>query len=115
MRFYFDNNLSPHLARAMNELAADEEGDEIIHAKDKGMDRMKDPEFLEILSREGGWVVVTTDVAMARSPHLVQALASSGLVSVSLRHGWLELGGRKMASQLLKRWSDIRLLTPLGN
>src|SRR5271157_1547262 len=108
MRFYFDNNLSPHLARAMSELAADEEGDEIVHARERDMDRMTDPEFIDILSREGKWVIVTTDVAMSRSPHLVQALASSGLVSVSLRHGWLELGGRRMASQLLRRWSEIR-------
>ena len=72
------------------------------------MDRLKDPEYIDILSREGGWIIVTTDVAMSRSPHLVQALASSGLISVSLRHGWLELGGREMASRLLKRWSEIR-------
>lgn len=84
------------------------EGDEIVHARERGMDRLKDPEYIDILSREGGWIIVTTDVAMSRSPHLVHALASSGLISVSLRHGWLELGGREMASRLLKRWSEIR-------
>ena len=105
MKFYFDNNLSPHLARAMSELAVDEEeGDEVVfRPRDRGMDRMKDPEYIDILSREGGWTIVTTDVAMSRNPHLVRALASSGLVSVSLRPGWLELGGRRMALQLLRR------------
>jgi predicted nuclease of predicted toxin-antitoxin system len=108
MKFFFDNNLSPHLCRAMNELAADEEGDQFVHAREKGMDAMKDPDLIGALAGEGGWVIVTTDVAMSKSPHMVRALASSGLICVSLRHGWLEMGGMRMASQLLKRWADIR-------
>jgi PIN like domain len=107
MKFYFDNNLSPRLARAMNELAADE-GDTIVHAREKNLQHLPDDEYIRVLSEEGGWVIVTTDLGMSRSPHLVQALASSGLVSVSLRHGWLEMGGMRIAAGLMTRWAKIK-------
>jgi hypothetical protein len=91
----------------MNEIATDY-GDSIVHAREKNLQHLPDDEYIRVLADDGDWVIVTTDIGMSRSPHLVRALASSGLVSVSLRHGWLEMGGWDIAWGLMRRWPKIK-------
>lgn len=73
MKFFFDNNLPPDLARGLNFLR-NNFGEEVTHLKDKFEDEsIADEDWLEALIEEGGWSVVSTD-RFRKSPGERQAI-----------------------------------------
>jgi len=61
VKFFFDNNLSPDIARGMSELRRSF-GEEVVHLKDKfDDDSTADTEWLYTLTQEGGWSVISAD------------------------------------------------------
>jgi len=59
MKYFFDNNLSPHLAHAIQELCRVEETvARVIHLRDRFAPDAKDHDWIKELGAEGRWVVL---------------------------------------------------------
>ena len=60
MKFFVDNNLPPALAKALHALS-EPEGHEACHLKEKFAQDTPDSDWIDTLSKEGGWSVITHD------------------------------------------------------
>lgn len=60
MKFFIDNNLPRPLAHALRELSKPDEHF-VCHLRDKFAENTLDTVWINSLSEEGGWVVVTHD------------------------------------------------------
>ena len=67
MKFFFDNNLSPHLARAVGAASLRDDVD-VRHLRDKFLPNISDSEWLGDLSREGGWTIISGDRRVLSHP-----------------------------------------------
>lgn len=68
MRFLFDNNLSPLIARAIAVLA-EPDGHRVEHLRDRGHGAAPDEEWITRLGEEGGWTIVPGDRRIATNRH----------------------------------------------
>lgn len=107
MRFFFDENFSPRIVRAIGCLA-DTNGDTTLPLRDRFGPSTTDEEFVNALCAEGNWVVATIDQHLIRKPHLLRAWQSAGLVVLYFLPGWQRAGFWGMAWRLAKRWEELR-------
>ena len=76
MNFFLDNNLSPRLSRALNELEG-ENGHTVVHLRERFDRNATDEEWLRGLSGDR-WCIITGDFRISRNPHEVKARNESG-------------------------------------
>jgi hypothetical protein len=81
---------------------------EITHLQDK-FDRasIKDPEWLEQLSHEEGWIVISGDPRITRGKAERAAWLQSGLTAFFFTDGFASRSIYEQASELFRRWPDI--------
>lgn len=106
MKFFFDNNLPPVLAKAMGLIAADED-DEIQHLRIMFDPQTPDAEWLRGLGTAREWVVVSRD-GMSKTAEEKRELVSRARCAFILASGFANLKLWILASKLLLRWPDIR-------
>lgn len=106
MKFFFDNQLSPHLARAIGALA-DADGDEVAHLRERFSPDTKDVVWIPALAHEQGWIVITADLNIVRTRAERPVWKSSGLVGFFLKKGWMSLTPWDQAWRLVKWWPVI--------
>ncbi len=104
MKFFFDNNLPPSLPRALNELC-ERESHQAVALKDKFDQNIKDVEWIECLSNEKDWIVLTHDNLNKGLER--EALRRAGLVVFFLDKSWVNHNYWEKASQLIKWWPKI--------
>lgn len=105
MKYFFDNNLSPYLARALSALC--EPGNvEVFHLRDKFAANVSDIEWIETLGAEGQWTVISQDRLM-RNPGEKEALRRSGLIAFVLGKGWSDQREWDKAWRLIRWWERI--------
>jgi hypothetical protein len=107
MRFFLDNNISPRICRALNELE-DRDENQVVHLRDRFSANTIDEVWMRELGVEGDWIVITCDTSIAKNPHEIKAWLESGLVVFFLKSGWLSLAYWEFAWQLIKRWPLIK-------
>jgi hypothetical protein len=78
VNFFCDANISPHLARALDALSAND-GRRVRHLREMFAPNTPDVTWIDKLSSEAAWTVITHDRAMARKPVEQEALRRSGL------------------------------------
>lgn len=105
MKFLIDNNLSPYLARALAALSSPHDI-EVIHLRDKFLKNTPDIEWINALSTEQGWSVVTQD-RLIKNPLEKEALRRSGLTAFVLAKGWSAQLEWDKAAQLVRWWPRI--------
>jgi hypothetical protein len=105
VRVLFDNNLPPRLARALNELFAGEH--EIVALRDKFAQTIRDVEWIQQLSREGTWVVVSGDRRITRNRAERDAFRNSRLIGFFLAKGLFKSKLTKQAERILALWENI--------
>jgi ribonuclease BN (tRNA processing enzyme) len=66
VRFFFDHNIAPKIARAVRELAS-AQGIEVVHLTDKFDPSTPDVEWISSLRREGDWIIVSGDIRISKS------------------------------------------------
>lgn len=110
MRFFFDENFSPRIVRALGCLA-DTDGDVAVPLRDKFAQGIDDEAYIDALCREGDWIVATLDPHIVRKPLILEAWQSAGLVVLYFLGSWPKLGFWNMAWRLAKRWPDLRETT----
>jgi hypothetical protein len=107
LKFFFDNNLSPHLAHAIGELCKAEEADHsCIHLKDRFKADCKDQEWMEPLATEGGWCVISQD-RFNKNDVEREAVRRAGMVIFALARGWNDHKHWEKAQNLVRWWPAI--------
>ncbi|MGA8658846.1 MAG: DUF5615 family PIN-like protein [Chthoniobacterales bacterium] len=113
MRFFFDNNLSPKIARALNCLVQPEH--EVIHLRERFAPGTPDAEWMRILAGEMDWVIISADTAISRNPHEVQAWKEAGHPIFFFKHSLAQQPFWQQASRLCRVFPDIiRLASRAG-
>jgi len=77
-----DENLSPALAKALNALFVDEH--EVIHIRERFGPSVSDPEWIEHMSAEGRWIVISGDRRIAKVKAEQAVFRSSRLIGFFL-------------------------------
>ncbi len=89
MRFFFDNNLAPKLARGFHQFVAGEH--EVIHLRDRFKQNASDVDWMRELAAESSWVMLSGDVAIGRNPHEIAAWKAAGHTIFFLKSGWTNI------------------------
>jgi hypothetical protein len=107
VKFFFDNNLSPHLAHAIHELCKGEgKGIVVEHLSDRFPRNCPDPEWITTLAEEGGWSVLSQD-RFRKSDLEREALRRSGLIVFALDKSWATAPHWNKAQNLVRWWPSI--------
>lgn len=105
MKFFFDNNLAPKLARGLNAMV--EPDHQVIHLKDKFPPNVEDIVWIPSLAKEKDWVVVTADVRISRNPYEVRVWKEAGHTVFFLKPGWTNLPFWEQANKFTKCFWQI--------
>ena len=107
MKFFFDNMMSPNLARAINCIEQGSDKHTVTHLSEKYNRRITDIEWIRALGTEREWVIISGDLRISRIAAERQAWLESGLTMFFLKDGW---GNQKIweyASRFLHWWPSI--------
>ncbi|MGN7876511.1 hypothetical protein ACTJKJ_23395 [Roseateles sp. 22389] len=109
MKFMFDNNLSIHLAAAVNALCRQERAvDRVLHIKDLFPGNTDDIVWLHGLKEHGShWIVVTHDKLKKRAGAEREAFRQNQLVGYVLDPQWNHQGFWPIAERLVEWWPII--------
>ena len=106
MKFLFDNNLPPSLARGMAELSKFEaDVQAVIALRDKFKPSEADEAWLATLIAEGGWFVLSLD-GFRKSPAEKELIRRHGLTVFVLDRQWNKPYWEQTAN-LVKWWPKI--------
>jgi hypothetical protein len=106
VKFFFDNNLSPRVARAIN-IVVEPSGHQALALRDKFAIDVSDEHWIRALSEEGQWIVLTSDWDIARVKAIKTIFRQSGLIGFVLRPAWQDCDPLEQTWRLLKRWPEI--------
>ncbi len=106
MNYFFDNNLPPSLARALNFLS-NRDGDTVVPLVDKFERSISDIDWISALNHEGNWVVISGDMRIMKNPHEKAAWVESGLTIFFLAKAWMHISYWEKAWKIVKWWPEI--------
>jgi len=105
VQFFIDNNLPQPLAEALHALSAPK-GYQVVHLKQKFTPSTPDTEWIESLSKESDWVVITQD-HLRKGDLEKEAFRQSELVAFFLTRQWAHHLYWDKAHQLVRWWPAI--------
>jgi hypothetical protein len=108
-----DNNMSPRIARCLQELFAGDH--EIVALRDKFSADAPDVEWITALSRDGGWAVLTKDLRIRTRPHERAVLDQSHIVYFFLSGSWSKFGVEETAARLIRLMPKMVAQTELAD
>lgn len=109
MKVLLDHNLPPRLALALN--AIFEPDDKVIALRDKfGRSDLSDEVWITSFGDEGGWVVLSADLRIAKKKPSRDLLLKAGLVGFFLSPSMQKARLERQAARLLTIWPQLRLL-----
>lgn len=101
----FDHNISPFVARALAELFRGTH--EVFALRDKFDIRTPDIDWIEQLSREDRWVVISGDRRITRNRAEFEAFRQSRLVGFFLAPALQKARVVKQMERILAQWESI--------
>lgn len=104
MKLFIDNNLPPSLAHALRELSKSD-SHSVFHLKDKFASNTQDLDWINHLSKEGSWIVITHDNLNKGLER--EALRQAGLLVFFLDKSWSDHNFWEKAYQLVRWWPRI--------
>lgn len=108
MKVLLDNNLSPSIARALQELFGS--AHEIVALREKFRPGISDREWIDALSREGRWIILSGDRRITRNKAEYEAFRNSRLVGFFLSRGLYKAKVTKQMERILVLWERIETL-----
>jgi 1,2-phenylacetyl-CoA epoxidase PaaB subunit len=105
VRFFFDNNLSPKLARSLDKLV--EPQHQVVHLKDRFAANTADEVWMRALAGEEGWIIVSGDLRIRKNPHEIKAWTEAGHTTFFLKKGWIDLTFWEQAWKFAKVFPDM--------
>jgi hypothetical protein len=100
-----DENLPPAMAKSLAALFAGKY--EVVHLRKKFGPSVKDTEWIEALSKEGSWVIISADRRITKNRAEQQAFKSSRLVGFFLSSGLQKAKLTKQMERLMALWETI--------
>lgn len=104
MKLLFDHNISPRVARAINELIREQST--AVALRDKFPPDASDVDWIDTLGREGGWAVVSGDRAITRNRAEKAAWLQTDLVGFFLEPALASLPPLEQTWRLI-RWLPV--------
>lgn len=101
MKILFDNNISPKVARAINELKKGRDGDFCVALRDKYRASTPDIAWISDLGLERGWCVVSADLRITRNKAEIAAWRQTDLVGFFMRPAFARLEPIAQTARLL--------------
>lgn len=105
MKFFFDNNLAPKIAKGLNGFVSPDH--EVIHLKDKFAANTNDVEWMTKLAHEKDLIIVTGDLRIGKNPQEVEAWKQAGHTIFFLKRGWIGLMFWDQAQKFVKCFPAI--------
>ena len=107
MKILTDHNISPKVARALNALVEDSQGDIVVALRDKFAPATPDIEWIAALGREGGWSVISADLHIQKNKAERAAWMQTDLIGYFLEPGLAALKPIDQTARLLMRLETI--------
>lgn len=118
MKFFFDNCLSPHLAKGLHAIVqqtvtidADgrEEVDSITHLSEKFRRNTPDVEWIARLGEEGSWIIIISgDQRIQKRPQERLVLKAAKLTTFFMAHGFENYEYWDQVKWMIDKWQLIR-------
>lgn len=105
MKVLVDENLPPALARALDALFSSDH--QVVHLREKFGPGVKDKEWIEQLSAEGQWIVISGDRRITRNRVEYSVFRNSRLVGFFLSKGLNKAPVAKKMERILALWAAI--------
>jgi hypothetical protein len=105
VKILLDEHLPPALARALQALFVDEH--EIIHLREKFGPGVTDIEWINTLSDEGRWVVISADRRITRNRAELYVFQRSKLIGFFIAPALYRSKLTKQAERLLALWDGM--------
>ena len=105
MRFFFDNNLPPKLAKSLHVLV--EPDHQVVHLKDRFAANTTDETWMVALAKEQDWIIVSGDLQIRKNLHELQAWRAAGHTTFFLKEGWINLPFWIQAWKFVKCFPEI--------
>lgn len=109
MHFFIDENISPHIASALNHLAKIcSENHTVLHAREvNGGPGMRDEEWLEHLQKSGkAWIILSKDRFQKGDPERF-AFENCEITTINLGNDWKKIKAWETALRLIEWWPTI--------
>lgn len=108
MKFFFDNNLSRHLAHGVRELSAiSSEVESVIHLTDRFPRDVADLTWISDLTNDGPWSIISIDRFRKQRGAEQEAIRRSGHIVFILDRQWSAQGFWPQSERLIKWWPHI--------
>jgi hypothetical protein len=107
MKCLFDNNMPSKLAKTLSFLEGDK-GIPVIHLSEKYSPDTPDIGWIENLTKEADWFVITKDNKIRRNPHERKVWQESHIPMVFLPKSWDNYTLWEMAWRLIKYWPRLK-------
>ncbi|MFZ5964179.1 hypothetical protein ACOXXX_14630 [Thalassococcus sp. BH17M4-6] len=106
VKVLFDHNMPPIIARSLNVLVS-EDGHEAVALRDKFSIGIPDIEYFSELGKEGGWVVISKDLANAKRRPERKVILNSGVIAFYLAKTVQKQKINEQAATILWQWDKI--------
>lgn len=114
MKFFFDNNLSPHLAHAIRALSVvHPDVTDVQHLSDLFPRNCDDATWIDELTRNGPWAVVSVDKFAKQGGAEREALRRAGHAVFLLDPQWSRQTFWPQAERMVRWWPQIVKQTTL--
>jgi hypothetical protein len=108
LKFFFDNNLSPHLAHGVRELSSITPGvDQVLHLTDMFKRDALDLEWIGDLAEDGPWYVVSIDRFKKQHNAEREAIRRAGHTVYVLDPQWSRFPFWMQAERFVGWWPQI--------
>jgi hypothetical protein len=111
VKFLLDNNLSPHLAKALDALSRPE-NHEVVALRDKFKPSTPDIEWIGALAVDGDWGINYID-QFKKSAIEKKAIAECGLLVFLLDRQWSRFDYWTVADRLVRWWPKLLVASTL--
>lgn len=108
MKVILDENLAPALARALDALFRGEHN--VVHLRDKFGHGTTDSQWIDALSHDGQWIVISGDRRITRNRAEYQAFRNSRLIGFFLSKGLYKAKVVKQMERILAMWENMTTL-----
>ncbi|MGH7131068.1 MAG: hypothetical protein ACREJO_03890 [Phycisphaerales bacterium] len=109
MKFFFDNCVSPKLARALHALVEPEHS--VIHLRGRwpsaDTTSISDEHWIQELGSEQDWIVISGDIRIRTRPKERDALKNAKLTTFFLAEGYTGMDKWEQVRWLIDRWPEI--------
>ena len=89
MKFFFDNNLAPKIAKGLNGFVSPDH--KVIHLKEQFPANTDDVDWMRKLAQEEDLIIVTADVRIGKNPQEIEAWKQAGHTIFFLKPGWTDM------------------------